>query len=305
MMAVALLLALALDTILGELRKWHPLVGLGHLANWLERHNNISGKPLASKLLGLFALLLLLVPAVVLGQFIDMDSVAGFIIAVLLLYLCIGLRSLGEHAQAVYQALEQQHLEQAREKVSWIVSRNTQQMNETEIATATVESVLENGNDAVFATLFWFALLGPTGAIVYRISNTLDAMWGYRNQRFLHFGWAAARLDDVLNFVPARLTALSYALIGKTSLALQCWRHQARSYKSPNGGPVMAAGAGALQLSLGGPACYDDRILLRPQLGQGEKAQASDIPRAVRLVRQASLVWIVGLIIIEEILRHA
>jgi adenosylcobinamide-phosphate synthase len=106
-------------------------------------------------------------------------------------------------------------LDAARRHVGWMVSRQTTNLDAAGVAGACIESTLENGNDAVFGTLFWFALFGGAGALLFRLANTLDAMWGYRDQRFADFGWAAARLDDLLNFVPARLTALSYALCGR------------------------------------------------------------------------------------------
>jgi adenosylcobinamide-phosphate synthase len=152
--------------------------------------------------------------------------------------------------------------------------------------------LLENGNDAVFGTLFWFIVAGAPGAVLFRLANTLDAMWGYRTPRFLAFGCVAARIDDVLNWIPARLTALSYALLGNTRLAWRCWRSQAPAWSSPNAGPVMSAGAGALGLALGGAACYDGVVEDRPPLGTGRVATASDIGRAWRLVAGTTALWV-------------
>jgi adenosylcobinamide-phosphate synthase len=136
------------------------------------------------------------------------------------------------------------------------------------------------------------------------LANTLDAMWGYRTPRYLYFGWAAARLDDVLNFVPARLTALTYALIGSTRNALRCWRLQAPAWESPNAGPVMAAGAGALELGLGGGAYYHGQWEERPPLGMGSPPDAAAITAALRLVRSGVVLWLL-LVCLVEVLLHA
>ncbi|MCB1778380.1 MAG: cobalamin biosynthesis protein, partial [Candidatus Competibacteraceae bacterium] len=165
--------------------------------------------------------------------------------------------------------------------------------DEEQISRATVESVLENGCDAIFGALFWFVLAGAPGVVLYRLANTLDAMWGYRTSRYLHFGWAAARLDDALNWAPARLTALGYMAVGDhPRVAWRCWREQAPGWKSPNAGSVMAAGAGALGLALGGLARYDGAWQSRPVLGEGLVPCAKDIGRAVQLVRRALWLWL-------------
>jgi adenosylcobinamide-phosphate synthase len=217
---------------------------------------------------------------------------SGWLVDALLLYFALGARSLAEHARAVAEPLEADRLPDARRALARIVSRDTRSLSASEVSGAAVESVLENGSDAIFGTLFWFAVLGGPGALLFRLANTLDAMWGYRTPRFAAFGWAAARADDVLGYLPARLTALSYALVGHTRTALACWRAQAPAWDSPNAGPVMASGAGALDLRLGGPAIYDGVREERPILGCGSAPDNGSIHRALRLVRSAYWMWI-------------
>jgi adenosylcobinamide-phosphate synthase len=215
-----------------------------------------------------------------------------FALDVLVLYFALGMQSLTEHAQRIRFALDAGDLDAARLRVGEIVSRDTRALDEEGVARAGIESVLENGNDAVFGALFWFVLLGAPGALLFRLANTLDAMWGYRTARFLQFGWAAARIDDVLNFIPARLTATSYALLGHTSQAIACWKKQAPVWDSPNAGPVMASGAGSLNLQLGGAAYYHGELEPRPELGCGKAPAAEDISRAVALVRHSVWLWL-------------
>lgn len=284
-MPLAALTAVALDRLFGEVRRWHPLVGFGHLAADIEQRLNRR-----TRFAGLLAWLLAVGPGVALAALLR--PLAPFIVDVVLLYFALGARSLAEHAEAVARPLREGRLEEARQRVGWIVSRETSQLDESGVAKAGVESVLENGNDGIFGALFWFALLGGPGALLFRLANTLDAMWGYRTERFTHFGWAAARLDDGLNWLPARLTALTYALLGRTRCALNCWRTQAPGWDSPNAGPVMAAGAGSLGVLLGGAAIYHGQEEIRPPLGDGPPPLAADLGRAITLIRRSVLLWL-------------
>ena len=289
-LAVLMALGIVIDLMLGEVRQWHPLVGFGNLAKRIEAALNRSP---ALRLRGVLAWTLAVVPAVLAAAWLIAWS-PWWLAALLhagLLYFCIGLRSLREHTLPIARALAVGDLATARRLTSYIVSRDTRQSSEEELAKAGVESLLENGNDAVFGTLFWFLVAGGPGALLFRLSNTLDAMWGYRNGRFYHFGWAAARIDDALNWCPARLTALSYAWLGQRQLALACWKEQAPAWSSPNAGPVMAAGAGALGLALGGAAIYDGEVEQRPPLGRGHPPQGADIVRAWRLVAMSTALW--------------
>ncbi len=290
--------ALFLDEMLGEPQVLHPLSLFGSYAGQIEELFHPGQgvrRRLPTNLLGGLALGLAVVPPVValswLRRRLFGRPLALALLDSVVLYFCIAPGSLVSHALQVYTALVAGDLHLARQMVGRIVSRDTSNLSEEQVATAAIESVLENGNDAVFAALFWFLLGGSGGSLFYRLANTLDAMWGYRNERFLDFGCPAARLDDVLNYVPARLTSMSYALAGDTSTALACWGSQAGLWYSPNAGPVMAAGAGALNLELGGAAVYHGKLKQRPLLGRGEKARADDIRRATALVGRALHIW--------------
>ncbi|MCL6710867.1 adenosylcobinamide-phosphate synthase CbiB [Pseudomonas sp. R2.Fl] len=295
---LAMLAGVGLDALLGEPRRWHPLVGFGRWATWLERrlHHDARGA-------GVLAWSVAVLPPVAVVTGVDVWLRQEFpwlatAFAAVMLYLAIGRRSLGEHARAVEDALAVADLDAARQAVGRMVSRDTGGLDASQVAAAATESVLENGSDAVFGALFWFAVLGAPGVVLYRLANTLDAMWGYRTPRHLRFGWAAARLDDLLNLLPARLTALTYVLLGRTTGALRCWRTQARQWKSPNAGPVMAAGAGALGVRLGGPAPYHGVWQPRPPLGEGRAADGGGIAAARRLVNRGVVLWLAFALII-------
>ena len=294
--ALSALAGVGLDAWLGEPRRWHPLVGFGHLAQRIEQRLNSGGRGWRSH--GVSGWCLAVLPPVLLVWLLSLSSL-GWLVDILVLYFALGLKSLAQHALPVAQALRLGNLDEARRRVGYLVSRRTSELDACGVARAGTESVLENGADAVFASLFWFAVLGAPGVLLHRLSNTLDAMWGYRNERFERFGWAAARIDDVLNYLPARLVALTYALLGRTVTALRCWQRQAPQWDSPNAGPVMAAGAGALQVQLGGAAIYHGVEEQRPQLGEGAPAQARDIERALNLVYFGVALWLIGLVIGE------
>ncbi|MFO1372044.1 MAG: adenosylcobinamide-phosphate synthase CbiB [Candidatus Competibacteraceae bacterium] len=287
--------AVLLDCWLGEPRRWHPLVGFGWLAQRVETLSygppELNAQTRRGR--GGGAVILLVLPFTLAAWLLSWIPVFKLAVGLGVLYLALGARSLTEHAEAVALALQADDLPLARKRVGLIVSRDTSDLDEEQISRATVESVLENGCDAVFGALFWFVLADAAGVVLYRLANTLDAMWGYRTPHYRDFGWAAARLDDVLNWLPARLTALGYVLTGtQPALAWRCWREQAVSWKSPNAGPVMAAGAGALGLALGGPAQYHGEWQQRPPLGEGLAPRTEDISRAVALVRRAVWLWL-------------
>jgi adenosylcobinamide-phosphate synthase len=300
--ALALLAALGvvLDWLLGEARRWHPLVGFGMLANRLERLLN-RGSSASRYYVGALGWMLAVLPLTLLSYWLLATlsahwPLAAFAGHALLLYFAIGLRSLGDHALPIADALLAGDLAAARALTARIVSRDTAQADASDLAKAGVESLLENGNDAVFGALFWFVIAGGPGALLFRLANTLDAMWGYRTERFSAYGGAAARIDDLLNFIPARLTGICYALLGNTRTALYCWRTQAPLWDSPNAGPVMASGAGALGVLLGGGAIYHGQLEMRPALGMGTAVEGEDIRRAWRLVALTTVCWMLVLI---------
>ncbi len=294
-LTLIILLAVLLDHWFGEPQNsHHPLVMFGRWADYLEKRlldDRLSAS--RQRLAGIAALSCALIPCLLWLAFIPELSVLQAVLSAAVLYLCIAVNSLQQHADAVRQALEDGNLPLARQHVGFIVSRETGELDATQVCRAGIESVLENGADAIFAPLFWFVVLGPFGALLHRLSNTLDAMWGYKNQRYQHFGWAAARLDDLLNWIPARLTAISYAVLGKTSLALLAWSREASLLDSPNAGPVMTAGAGSLDLQLGGPAIYHGQIKAKPWFGGEQQPTPADISRACELVKRCLLLWLV------------
>lgn len=294
----AALAGVLLDRWLGEPRRWHPLVGFGRVATAVANRLNRPGRgALRQRIAGLVAwALVVLIPAAMAWWLIALaetvhPAVAWALHAVAL-YAALGARSLTQHIAPIADALMRDDLPAARMLTSRIVSRDTADADTEALARAACESALENGNDAIFGALFWFLVGGAPAVIVFRLANTLDAMWGYRTPRWQAFGWAAARIDDGLNLIPARLTALSYALLGATAPALRCWHRQAPAWSSPNAGPVMAAGAGAVGVALGGGARYHGEWEERPPLGTGDTPRAIHVHACLRLVQRTVWLWL-------------
>lgn len=297
----ALLLALILDHLLGEVKHLHPLVGFGWLTQRCEQHFN-SGSTAARFMKGVAAWSLLTLPLFWVLLMSRPEGVMQIVFDAVLVYFCLGFRSLREHTTPIAEALQalekaepqmaDTHRQIARERTAGIVSRDTDTLDETQCARAAMESLLENGNDALFATLFWYLLLGPAGAVMHRSVNTLDASWGYRTPRYEWFGKFAARADDIMAWLPARLTALSYSFAGNPVRGLRCWRLQAHLLASPNGGPCMSAGAGSLGVILGGPCRYHGRWVAKPFFGEGCAPAALDILRAQQLLTRALAGWL-------------
>ena len=293
------ILALLLDRILGEPRRFHPLVAFGILATAIEHFSeSVMKRFVPEKLCGLICWLILVVPPTVLSWLV-LEALPiwwNYAFEILILYFTIGWRSMQQHAMAVYEPLRLGDVEQARTSVRRIVSRDTEKMDQCDIAKGAVESVLENGNDCLFSSIYWFVLLGAPGALLFRLANTLDAMWGHKTERYLQFGWATAKIDDLLGWVPARLTALGYALAGHFSDSLACMRNQVALSEGPNAGLVMAAGGGALSIQLGGPTVYNGQVDNRPVLGCGRQIEIEDIVRSLRLVNRTLALWLIVLI---------
>jgi adenosylcobinamide-phosphate synthase len=266
--ATQLTIAGVLDLIIGDPR-WlpHPVQGIGFLVRGVE---NVIRRLSQGRFAGL--LLVMIVLAASSGFVTATLHWGGFPAAVYWIFSCIAVRSLDDHAFQVISALSHGNLEQARNLVSQIVGRDTRHLSGAEITRAVFETVAENMSDGIVAPLFFLALLGIPGMVAYKAVNTMDSMLGYKNDRYIRFGWAAARLDDVANYIPARITAglivLAAAMLRlRWRAALTVIRRDAHLQPSPNAGYPEAALAGALGVRLGGLNYYFGRPVQKPFLG--------------------------------------
>jgi len=289
-----ILAAFVLDLLVGD-PQWslHPVRIIGRLAQRLEAPTRRLLRN--ERLAGVFAAFLLvaiigLAAYAIVALAAKLHPFAADVVSVLLVYSTIALRDLLAHSGAVYRALADGDLDGARKRVSWIVGRDTDQLDESGVARAAVESVAESTVDGVTAPLFFAFLAGPVGAMVYRAVNTLDSTFGYKNEQYARFGWASAKLDDLVNYLPARLTgplvSLAAALLLRRGRASwRILRRDARNHSSPNSGITEAAMAGALGVQLGGTNVCFGQPVEKPSIGDPEQALTKDhILRANRLL---------------------
>ena len=304
--SIAAMAGFFLDTVLGDPQtRWHPVAVLGRFIGWLDRllypeHGSDQRKFAMGAVLTLLVLcisyafaegLLMAVRQLPIEWGTD---AAGII----LLYFCISPRTLAKAGQDIHALLVKGDLSAAREHVGYIVGRDTAQLDESDAARATIETVAENTVDGVVAPLFFFALGGAPLAVLYRAANTMDSMLGYKNMRYLYFGRMAARVDDVLNFVPARITGILFVmaafLLGYDGRnALNILVRDAAGHPSPNGGHAEAPVAGALHIRLGGVNYYFGERHFRAYMGDAHMdISAKHIIGAIRLMYTAAVLFL-------------
>jgi adenosylcobinamide-phosphate synthase len=287
--AAGLALGAAADLLLADPRRGHPVAGFGQAAAGLERRmwqdSRAAGVAYTAACVGTATALGTAGTRLTAGR-----PLARAALTAAATWAVLGGTSLGRAATTMDGHLAAGDLPAARAHLSTLAGRDPSGLGEPELVRATVESVAENTSDAAVAPLFWGAVAGLPGLLAYRAVNTLDAMVGYRSPRYARFGWAAARLDDVVNWAPARITAVLTVLTaplagGSPAGAWRAWQRDGAAHPSPNAGRCEAALAGALGLRLGGRNVYGERVEERPALGDGRPPVPSDIRRAVRLSR--------------------
>jgi adenosylcobinamide-phosphate synthase len=302
--AAGLALGYLADQLFGDPRRGHPVAAFGAAATWLERRcyadRRAAGLLYTGGLVGAAAAL-----GAALERLVGNRPGARMMVTALATWSVLGARSLSREAATIAGQLAGGELLAAREQVRHLVGRETAELSAAEVARATVESVAENASDAVVAPLLWGALAGVPGLFGYRAINTLDAMIGHRSPRYLRFGWAAARLDDLLNWMPARLAALAAAgwaplVGGSAEKAIAVVRRDAGQHPSPNAGVIEAAFAGALDVRLGGHNIYRGIVEDRGILGNGRPVQVTDIARASRLAGAVSVTALIMAVVLRS-----
>lgn len=279
-MEILIILAFLLDLIIGDPKYLpHPVVFIGKIIDKGEKIcRKLAHSEIALKISGLILSLSIILTTyffffLLLKGAFALDNYLGIALSIVITAQALSVKSLYQHAMNVVLPLEEGKLEKARKELSMMVGRDTENLQESEIIRATVESVSENTVDGISAPMFYAFLGGPPLAMAYKAINTLDSMIAYKNEKYLHFGWAAARIDDMANYIPARLTGLLYLFIapftpGGFSQVWRIIRRDSQKHASPNSGIAEAAVAGALKIHLGGSSFYQGVERVSPLIGE-------------------------------------
>ena len=303
MFILPLLLGYLLDLIFGDPERLpHPIVWFGKLISWGEHRLN-RGQHRMAKGAVMSVAYILLVFFVLWGLIrLVPNAILWCVLNTIIVFYCLAGTTLIREVRNVFLALDES-LEAGRKQVARIVGRDTSQLTAQEVRTAALETLAENLSDGVIAPLFWLALLGVPGMAAYKMVNTLDSMIGYRTERYKDFGCWAARIDDIANYIPARLTAVLMVIAsGKPSLLKFVWRN-GRKHASPNSGYPEAALAGALDCRFGGPHYYFGELFDKPFIGDNDRElTTADMRRAVHINRIAEVMMIVLVIVVVGII---
>ena len=289
---LSLLIGWLLDLLCGD-PTWlpHPVVGFGKLIAFGERHLNKGSHRKAKG--AVMAVALIAFAYVLTWLLLDLLPPIGSVgVSSILVFFCLAGTTLIREVRAVFLALDRS-LEDGRKQVARIVGRDTSELSAQEVRTAALETLAENLSDGVIAPLFWYALLGVPGMVAYKMVNTLDSMIGYKTERYKDFGCWAAHIDDIANYIPARLTALLMVIVaGKPQLASFVWKN-GRRHASPNSGYPEAALAGILNCRFGGPHHYFGQLFDKPYIGTNDRPlTTADMKTAVRVNRMAEILMV-------------
>ena len=291
-----LLIGWLLDLALGD-PAWlpHPVVGFGRMISWCEhRLNSENHRKWKGGVVAVSLIALVFFATLALVHYLSMLWVViGICLKSVLIFCCLAGTTLIREVKEVFRATDRS-LEEGRKQVARIVGRDTSELSAQEIRTAALETLAENLSDGVIAPLFWLAVGGVPGMMAYKMVNTLDSMTGYRTARYREYGCAAARIDDVANYIPARLTALLMVLVARRpSLLRFVWRN-GRRHASPNSGYPEAALAGILDCRFGGPHEYFGEMFDKPYIGDNDRLlTTADMRKAIRINRLAEVVMMV------------
>ncbi len=327
---LAVAIAVFLDRLFGELPIYHPLKGFTRFATYIEDHwhrqdeiskhtpqadqsqqaNPVSEESdktanqaaeISLKIKGALASVFLVLPFVALTAIISQSLPVplNFVFNVFILYLAIGAHNLKQHALDVQNALIGENLEMARKNLATIVNRDTNHMDRQDIISTCIESIIENGSEMILAPIFLFLVLGAPGVVLCTLVHTLNNMWGYQGPHYKNFGWLVGKVNSVLNWAPSRMAAFSYILLGDMKNGWYCLNGQAKTWNSPNAELVVATGAGALNLEIGGDLFYQGQLKTRSKLGRGKVPDLSDIARASDLIERSLVLWLVFSLVVS------